>query len=195
MRITIVFAAWLALTFVQPRPARAWFTPPDGHWWLAAGAEERDGFETGEVDCDAYMLRHRIPAPNADQFQRAVTEYYRDHPGSLGLPVTEVISRLYRAWAISRTYPVVRAPLAREFTSDIWWNAPPASRDGIIRGFLSCQAAEQDVRTQIPVEEIVRRVSLWYGIAPNREGVVNPTTANDALSRVILWAESPKPKR
>lgn len=41
----------------------------------------------------------------------------------------------------------------------------------------------------MPVQVIVRRVSKWYGVDPNREGVVNPVTAKDKLSKVILGAE------
>lgn len=81
------------------------------------------------------MLGHSRPAPNSYQFERAITRYYRDHPNSLNLAVTEVISKLDRKWTVERTYPVVKAQLAGEFDSDIWWNASPGNSIGIIRGF------------------------------------------------------------
>lgn len=185
-----LLVALVAVAAAQVHPAPR-FEPPDGHWWLAASDAEQFGFDIGQFDCDAFVMHHRMPAPNTYQFEHAITRYYRNHPRELALPLMDVVSRLNQKWAAERTYPVVKPNPAGEDDSDIWWNASPGNMDGIIRGFLACQAAEQGIHVQVPVQVIIRRVSRWYGVDPQHEGVTNPKTEHDKLSRVILRAEKP----
>lgn len=183
----------LCAACVQP-PRRAAFQPPDGHWWLAASHQHRDGFEIGWDECDGWMLRHRGPSMSSLVFEAAITGYYQRHPRALALPVSTVIARLDTRWKKTRAYPFVMSPPANEYTGDnIWWNATAAQQDGMIRGFLACQVAEQGRRIAVPVPVLVRRVSHWYGVDPNQEGAVNPATMHDRLSTVILRAEKPTP--
>jgi hypothetical protein len=191
LKLVIILLAGAACAAGQGIAPKAVFVPPDGHWWLATSPEARDGFAIGQIDCDAYLLRHPGPAPNDYQFYRAITQYYRAHSKQLALPVTAVISRLNQEWEAAHTYPIVRSSPAKELDDDIWWNASPTKRAGMIRGFLACQVAETGAAVSVGVQEIARRVSRWYGIAPNREGVDNPATARDKLSTVIQRAEAP----
>lgn len=172
-------------------PRRPAFRPPDGHWWLTASAQARDGFVIGAGDWDIFT-RRTVPHMSRLAFAAALTRSYRQHPGKLGLAVTTVISALQRHWRRTGKHRFVM--VTDEYTGDdIWWNATAANQDGIILGFLACQAAEQGLRITIPVKILVQRVSAWYGVVPGKDGVVNPKTINDKLSAVILRAERQGP--
>lgn len=171
-------------------PRTTVFTPPDGHWWIAASAEARDGFDIGYDECAGTRLSWHGPAMSRPAFEEAVTKYYHTHPEGIGIPVATVLARLEAPWRTSRVRP---CPAGNDYNGDMWWPAATANQDGIIRGYLACQAAEHGLRIAVPVPVLIERVSKWYGVDPNQEGIVNPTTIHDSLSAVILHAEKQGP--
>lgn len=188
LRLACLFLLLAVAGCAAQPPRRAAFTPPDGHWWLAASAESRDGFDIGYDECDGTMLRWDGPSMSRATFEARVTSYYRTHPEDLDVAAAKVFARVEAPWRTSRTRPI---PPDNDYDGDMWWSATAANQAGIIRGFLACQAAEQGLGSTVPVPILVQRVSRWYGVDPHKEGVVNPATIHDSLKQVILRAEKP----
>lgn len=170
-------------------PARAAVAAPTGRWWMAANGQGRDGFDIGYDECNASMLCHDVVWISRINFEGAISAYYQNHPRDQDVPVITVIARLKSKWRRTRVHPFRSLPRAEAYDGQMWWPPSPETRDGIIRGFLACQAEEQGVRIAIPIETLIRRVSAWYGVDPKKEGSVNPKTEHDKLYTVILRAE------
>ncbi|MGH9475364.1 MAG: hypothetical protein ACRD1C_03415 [Terriglobales bacterium] len=169
------------------------FVPPDGHWWLNANAEQRDGFLIGYAECDALMLGHAAASISAPNLEAAITRYYQARPDRKDEPVITAINALSAAWKRTGAYHFVHANPSYEYDGETWREGTDPDRDGMIRGFLACQEAELGARVRVPVEVLIQRVSAWYGIDPHDESIASGKTINDKLGAVILHAEREGP--
>lgn len=170
------------------------FTPPDGHWWLNASSEERNGFLTGYFECYSFMLRKEVPSgPQGEGLSEAVTDVYDN--GSESAPVASIIQLLFDRWQKEHRYRFVRADPSNEYDGDIWMGGDVKAgyRIAIIEGFLSCQAANGMPAASLSPAQLEARVSRWYGTG--KEETLAQEHGNDKLGAVILRAEKEPPQR
>src|SRR6185437_2149202 len=194
-RLLLALGLAVGLPAAAQAPKAAAYTPPDGHWWLSASSEERDGFLIGYFECYSFMLRKEVPSgrPGGGLLQ-AVTDTYDN--GSESAPVSSVIQLLFDRWRKGHRYRFVRADPANEYDGEWWRQAGDEdhAREGIIAGFLACQSAEQHLEVKTPVAVLVARVSRWYGVDPRDDSVISEKTDNDKLGAVIVRAEKEPPQ-
>lgn len=167
--------------------------PTDGHWWLAASLDERLGYAVGRLACNGDMARDGAADVPIGALSDTVAGFYRRHPGRLNVPVVAVVAKLERQWKAAKTYRWLRPSQVAMYDGDDWRQKTPVVRAAIIRGFIDCQAAEQGVHVSVPVAELVRRVSIWYGVHPVGDWIVDPATEHDKLYRVIVDMEKHVP--
>lgn len=175
------------------RAQKAVPTQPDGHWWLAANADERGGFQVGFDECTAFDLARQVPRVKATTWVAAITGYYRDHPSSLGLPVGAVAFRVQTGWRRTGAYRFVRADPQNEYDGEVW-RVLDTGREGIVMGFTACRASELHERFTVPAAVVVKRVNTLYGVDVNDPGSIDAAKSKQKLGAVILRAEKEKLK-
>jgi hypothetical protein len=182
----LILLASLAIIAAQNPPRKP--PAPDGHWWLSATREQRDGFLIGYFECHSFTLRKpALSGPEGDGLMRAVTDAYEKQ--GKDTVIASVIQALSKRWLQERRYHLVWADPPDEWDGNNLW---PLFREmpGIVQGFLACQIANGQHPPAASPRTLVARVYKWYGLNikkyPNTD--LGPH-AHDKLGAVILRAE------
>jgi hypothetical protein len=122
-------------------------TPPAGKqayagvWWAAADSEERSGFLNGVADCMTWAAHKSGFSATPGQLIDKITRFYRAHPKSADLPITEVWQRVE-----GHSNPVKDKDEAAEtwknphwYLNGGWWmQISERQQLGFVEGYLWC---------------------------------------------------------
>ena len=164
MKWELAIALLFGLAALAQGPKAKPFAQPDGHWWLAANADRRDGFETGYFECSTFLLGHAVPDSGpGDKVNAPVTAFYAGSGKNLSVPIARVIARVDREARQSGRYPVVHPNPSNEYDGNSWWGGTEQQREGMALGFLACQQAEMGLPPTLTAGQLKAKLDNWFG--------------------------------
>jgi len=195
--------AWLLFCCCLSLNVRAADKPSsyDGLWWLTIDNRQRMLFIDGFRACYFHLVDRHTHLYDEDPrlaYVPRLNAYLHDHPEA----TTESVESLL--WKISgppyaRTvhHPAkgnesgdeVQQKWGPYDDGEEWRGLSDTDRLGTIQGFLECydkHTNHEHGTFSRPREWYVKKISGWYGVKPDDEGVVDPKTVNDKIPEVLF---------
>jgi hypothetical protein len=165
----------------------------DGHWWVRASQEEREGFVTGFVDCYKFEVKGAAPFERSTvAYRDLVSDYYGQNASRLTEPVTSVLPALGarpgdEAPAGGETWPEPHGFYDGRYWVQVWAVGGANQQLGFVEGYLACNHALAQNRNGVfskPADAYRALISQWYQFDP-RTGNTNTERDKEKIADVL----------